>query len=109
MRLLSKLRAVFARHRLDRDLDDEIRSHIGLATEDNIRRGLSPAEARRQALIKFGAIEASKDAYHDSRGFAWLEGWIYDLRHAVRGLARDSSFTLTSIVMLALVIGLNVA
>jgi len=109
MRLLSKLRAVFARHRLDRDLDDEIRSHIGLATEDNIRRGLSPAEARRQALIKFGAIEASKDAYRDSRGFAWLEGWIYDLRHAVRGLARDSSFTLTSIVMLALVIGLNVA
>ncbi len=58
-------------------------------------------EARRQAL--------RKDAARDSRGLAWLEGLLYDLRHAVRGLARDRSFTLTSVVMLTLVIGLNVA
>jgi putative ABC transport system permease protein len=50
-----------------------------------------------------------KDAPRDLRGWAWLEGLLYDLRHAVRGLARDRSFTLTSIVMLALVIGLNMA
>src|SRR5690242_17915713 len=58
-------------------------------------------EARRQA--------PRKDAPRDLRGWARLEGLLYDLRHAVRGLARDRSFTLTSIVMLALVIGLNVA
>jgi hypothetical protein len=50
-----------------------------------------------------------QDAHRDSRGFAWLEGLFYDLRHAVRGLSRDRAFTLTSIMMLALVIGLNVA
>jgi hypothetical protein len=67
---------------------------VELATEDYLGRGYSPAEARRQALL---------------RGLAWLEGLFYDLRHAVRALARDRSFTLTSIVMLAPVIALNVA
>lgn len=82
---------------------------VELATEDYLGRGYSPAEARRQALLKFGAVEAAKDAHRDSRGLAWLEGLFYDLRHAVRALARDRSFTLTSIVMLAPVIALNVA
>ncbi len=104
-----RLRALFRRDRLDRELDEEIRSHIGLATEDYIQRGLPPAEALRLARLRFGAIEASKDAHRDSRGFAWVEGLLYDLRYAVRGLARDRGFTLTSIAMLALVIGLNVA
>ncbi len=104
-----RFRALFLREQLDRDLDEEIRAHIGLATEENIRRGLSPAEAGRQAHLKFGAIEASKDAHRDSRGIAWLEGLFYDLRHAVRALTRDRGFTLTSVAMLALAIGLNVA
>src|SRR5215831_16434314 len=109
MRAWKRLLAVFRRDHLDRDLDDEIRSHVELATEEYLGRGYSPAEARHQALLKFGVVEAAKDAHRDSRGLAWLEGLFYDLRHAVRGLARDRSFTLTSIVMLALVIGLNVA
>lgn len=107
--LLSKLRALFDRHRLDHDLDDEIRSHIELATEDYIRRGYSPAEARRKAQLKFGTIEASKDAHRDARGMVWIEGLFHDLRFAVRGMARDRGFTLTSIMILALVLGLNVA
>ena len=104
-----RLRALFLRGQLDRDLDDEIRSHMELAIEDYMRRGYSPAEARRMARLKFGAIEASKDAHRDARGMVWLEGLFHDLRFAVRGLARDRGFTLTSILMLALVIGLNVA
>ena len=109
MRAWRRLVALFRRDHLDRDLEDEIRSHVELATEDYLGRGYPPAEARRQALLKFGAVQAAKDAHRDSRGWAWLEGLFYDLRHAVRALARDSSFTLTSIGMLALVIGLNVA
>lgn len=109
MRVWRRLFALFRRDHLDRDLDDEIRSHVELAAEDYLSRGYLPAEARRQALLKFGAVEAAKDAHRDSRGLAWLEGLIYDLRHAVRALVRDRGFTLTSIVMLALVIGLNVA
>ncbi len=104
-----RLRALFLRGQLDRDLDDEIRSHMELAIEDYMRRGYPPAEARRMARLKFGAIEASKDAHRDARGMVWLEGLFHDLRFAVRGLARDRGFTLTSIMMLALVIGLNLA
>ena len=56
----NRLRALFLRDRLDRDLDDEIRLHMELAIEDYMRRGCSPAEARRMARLKFGAIDASK-------------------------------------------------
>lgn len=93
---------------LDREFDEEARTHIDLATRDYIRRGLPEAEARRLARVKFGAIEASKDAHRDSRGFVWLDGFLCDLRYSVRGLARDRGFSLTAIVMLALAIGLNV-
>src|SRR5262249_6880571 len=109
MRTWRRLFSLFRRDHLDHDLDNEIRSHVELATEDYLRRGYPPPEARRQALLKFGAVEAAKDAHRDSRGLAWLEGLFYDLRHAVRALARDRGFTLTSIVMLALAISLNVA
>jgi putative ABC transport system permease protein len=66
------------------------------------------AEAPRLARITFGAVEASKDAYRESRGLAWLDGIFYDLRFALRSLRRDRAFTITAITMLALAIGLNV-
>lgn len=104
-----RLRAIFSREQLDQDLNDEIHAHIDLATEDYLRRGYPLAEARRQACLKFGAVEAAKEAHRDSRGLPWLEGLFHDVRYAIRGLLRDRGFTLTSLGMLALVIGLNVA
>ena len=100
--------AAFRRRDLDRDFDEEVRSHIALATEDYMQRGLPPAEAQRMARVKFGAVEASKDAHRDSRALAWLEGIFYDLRFAFRGLRRDRAFTVTAITMLAMALGLNV-
>src|SRR5579872_7188617 len=107
IRLLSKLRALFNRHHLERDLDDEIRSHIDLATEEYIRDGLPPDEARRRARIKFGSTEASKDAHRDARGIDWVDGLIYDLRFALRGLVRSPGFSATAVLMLSIAIGLN--
>jgi putative ABC transport system permease protein len=57
--------------------------------------------------MKFGAVDRAKDAHHDARGLAWLEGVLYDLRLTLRGLRRDRTFTLAAIVMLTLAIGLN--
>lgn len=108
MRTWHRLQALFRRGPLDRELDEEIRSHIELATEDFIQRGLMPAEALRQARVKFGAIEASKDVHRDARGIAWLDGLVYDLRFAFRALLRERLFTATAILMLALALGLNV-
>jgi putative ABC transport system permease protein len=100
--------AAFRKHDLDREFDEEVRSHIALATEDYMQRGVPRAEAQRMARVKFGAVEASKDAHRDSRGLAWLESIFYDLRFAFRDLRRDRAFTITAITMLALAIGLNV-
>jgi putative ABC transport system permease protein len=103
----NRLLTLFRREQLDHELDTEIRSHIELATDDYIQRGMPYADAQRQARLRFGAVEASKDAHRDARGLAWLEGLAYDLRFAIRGLARDRGFTLTAITTLALAIGLN--
>ncbi len=102
------MQALLESRELDREFDEEARTHIDLAAGDYIRRGMPEAEARRLARVKFGAIEASKDAHRDSRGFAWLDGLLCDLRYSVRGFAHDRGFALTVIVMLALAIALNV-
>lgn len=104
----ARLLSVFRKHDLDRDFDEEVHSHIALATEDYIQRGLPPTEARRRARVAFGFVEASKDAHRDSRGLPWLEDLFHDLRFASRGLRRDPAFTATALVMLSLAIGLNV-
>lgn len=107
MRTWDQIRALFRREQLDRDLDEEIRSHIDLATEDYVERGMAPVDAGRQARIKFGAIESSKDAHRDARGMAWIEGLVYDLRFALRSLRRDRGFAVAAVVMLGLAMGLN--
>ncbi len=104
----ARLVSLFRKPGLDREFDDEALSHIALATEDYVRRGIPLSEAQRLARVSFGSIEASKDAHRDSRGLPWLEGLLYDLRFAFRRLRRDRAFTTTAIAMLALAIGLNV-
>ncbi|HEY6616316.1 MAG TPA: FtsX-like permease family protein, partial [Vicinamibacterales bacterium] len=69
---------------------------------ENLRAGLSPVEARRQALLKFGSVEGIKDAYRDQRGLPLLETLSRDARHAIRGLRRTPAFT-------AAVIGIRTA
>lgn len=103
----ARLKSLFRRDTLDREFDEEAQSHLDLAMDDYVRRGTPEAEARRLARVKFGAVEASKDAHRDARGLAWLDGIVYDLRFALRGLRRDRAFTLTAITTLALAIGLN--
>src|SRR5579863_7254091 len=95
----ARLVSLFRREALDREFDEEAQSHLDLAAEDYVRRGTSEAEARRLARIKFGAVEASKDAHRDARGLAWLDGVVYDLRFALRGLGRNRAFTITAIAM----------
>jgi len=103
-----RLLSLFNGHNLDRDFDEEANSHIDLAIEDYVQHGMPLSEATRLAHLRFGSIAASKDTHRDSRGLPWLEGFSFDLKHALRGLRRDRSFTLSAITMLALAIGLNV-
>ncbi len=87
----------------------EFEEHIAMQTAENLRAGLSPIEARRQALLKFGSVEGIKDAYRDQRGLPLLETLSRDTRHAIRGLRRTPAFTAAVILTLALGIGANTA
>jgi len=107
-RAWARFASLFRKSELDREFDEEALSHISLATDDYVRRGMPLAEAERLARLKFGSIGASKEMARDLRGLPWLESLLYDLRFALRGLRRDRAFTLAAIVMLALAIGLNV-
>ncbi|MEO8451283.1 MAG: ABC transporter permease [Gemmatimonadota bacterium] len=104
--LISRFRALRHRDRLERELDDEVRTHVEMETEDIVRtRGLPPVEARRQALIAFGGVEHFKEAHRDARGTRWIEELGQDLRYAVRSLLNAPSFSASATLVLALGIG----
>jgi predicted permease len=93
----------------DEDFSAELESHVALHTEDGIRAGLSPADARRQALIRLGGVEQTRQTYRERHTLPWLESVLRDVRYALRGFRRNPIFTLTVIATLALGIGATTA
>ena len=91
-----RLVGLFNKRRKNQELDDEIESHLQLHIEDNLRLGMKPEEARRQALIKLGGIESTKEACRDQRGLPWMETLGQDVRYSLRQLVKNPSFTVVS-------------
>jgi len=108
-RALERCRAFLHKPPLDADLEQEIAAHIEMAIEENLARGLTPTEARRQAMIQFGAIDTAKFKQREARGLMRLDILLQDLRYTVRSLSRDRGFTLVAILILTLGIGANIA
>src|SRR5262245_56448302 len=105
----TRLRSLLARERLERELADELESHLQMHIDDKLARGVGPEEARRQALLALGGLEATKERYRDRRGLYRMESLARDVRFGARSLARDRTFSAVAVLTLALGIGANSA
>jgi predicted permease len=102
-----RLRGLFRPQPLEADFTSELESHIALHTDAGIRAGLGPAEARRQALIRLGGVEQTRQSHRNRRTLPWLESLVQDVRFGFRMLLRNRAYTAVAVLTLAIGIGVS--
>ena len=92
--IVSRIRGLLLARRLDDEFDEEVSAHLAMLTEEHIRRGLAPDEARRAAVVQFGGPMQIKEQHHDRRGLPLVDTTLQDLRYGLRALRRNPAYSL---------------
>jgi putative ABC transport system permease protein len=108
-RTVARVRALFLKSKLDNRLKEEIAAHIEMAAEENMRRGMGPSAARREAHLRFGSFDAAMELHRETRGIPVLESFLQDVFYAFRQLRHNPTFTIVTVLTLGLGIGANSA
>ena len=107
--LASRIRGFLLGRRLDEEFDRELAAHLDLLTDEHIRRGLPPDEARRQAILRFGGPVQIKEQQHEKRSLPFIETTLQDVRYGLRKLRKSPAYSLAAIATLAIGIGAGTA
>jgi predicted permease len=105
----ARVTSLVMRRRLERELDDELRTHVALAMDDQVRRGMTPEQARADAVRVVGSVSRTIESCRELFGFPRVEDLVRDVRHAIRLLRRNPAFTVVAVLTLGLALGANTA